>query len=66
MLTTFLLYTCEQKKQSRLIQNFANVFQSTYPHIPNDMDGLLEPSISESKNARLSSVPNADEVKKVV
>ena len=30
------------------------------------MDGLLEPSISESKNTRLSSVPNADEVNKVV
>jgi hypothetical protein len=45
---------------------FSNVFHSSLPQIPSDMEGLLESKVSDSENALLSRVPDADKVKKVV
>ena len=47
-------------------QNFSSVFQSSNPHILADLEGLIDPSITEAKNALLSRIPKVDEIKKVV
>ena len=46
--------------------NFSSVFQSSNPHILADLEGLIDPSITEAKNALLSRIPKVDEIKKVV
>jgi hypothetical protein len=45
---------------------FSNVFHSSLPQIPSDMEGLLESKVSDAENALLSRVLDADQVKKVV
>ena len=47
-------------------QYFSSIFQSSNPHIPADLEGLIDLSITKAKNALLSRVPEADKIKKVV
>ena len=46
-------------------KNFS-VFQSSNPHIPADLERLIDPSITEAENDLLSRIPEVDEIKKVV
>ena len=34
-----------------ITQNFSNVFHSSLPQMPSDMEGLLEPKVFDSENA---------------
>jgi hypothetical protein len=47
-------------------QNFSSIFQSSNPHIPADLEGLIDSSIIEAENDLLFRIPKADEIKKVV
>ena len=46
--------------------HFQEVFQSSNPPIPPNLDNLLEPCIIREENAKLSRIPTFEEVQKVV
>ncbi|XP_075650207.1 uncharacterized protein LOC142620781 [Castanea sativa] len=45
---------------------FSEVFQSSSPSVPLDLDGLIEPCISAQENEMLTVVPSADDIRRVV
>ena len=42
------------------------MFHSSYPNIPPNLDGLIEPCISAQENNMLITVPSAEDIKRVV
>ena len=46
--------------------HFKEVFLSSSPTFPQDLEGLMEPCISIAENLSLSQIPNAKEIKDVV
>ena len=46
--------------------HFAEVFQSSSPQVPPDLEGLISPCISANENFELTRILNAEEIKKVV
>jgi hypothetical protein len=47
-------------------KHFEEVFKSSHPIIPLDLEGLVSPCISNRENFDLSRIPNASEIKNVV
>ena len=45
---------------------FSEVFHSSFPNVPLDLDGLNEPCISAQENDMLITVPSIDDIKRVV
>ena len=45
---------------------FTGLFTSSNPSIPNNLDGLISPSLSQDDIEMLTKIPTADEIKKVV
>ena len=45
---------------------FIGLFTSSSPSIPNNLDGLISPSLSQDDIEMLTKIPTADEIKKVV
>lgn len=45
-----------------LVDFYQQLFQSSSPDIPTDLEHLIEPLITPEDNAMLTSVPNADEI----
>ena len=45
---------------------FTDLFTSSSPSIPNNLDGLISPSLSQDDIEMLTKIPTADEIKKVV
>ena len=45
---------------------FIGLFTSSNPSIPNNLDGLISPSLSQDDIEMLTKIPTADEIKKVV
>jgi hypothetical protein len=46
-------------------QSFSTVYQSSHPQIHANLEGLIDPRISDDENALLSKVPDAEEIKNV-
>ncbi|PKI45619.1 hypothetical protein CRG98_033935 [Punica granatum] len=43
-------------------ENFKDLFTSTGPNFPDDLEGLVEPIITFEKNTRLISLPSSEEI----
>ncbi len=52
--------------ESYFTRKFTTLFQSSQLQIPTDLENLIAPSIFEIKNAELSRIPEAEEIKLVV
>ena len=48
------------------VEFFTGLFTSSSPSIPNNLDGLISPSLSQDDIEMLTKIPTADEIKKVV
>ena len=45
---------------------FSEVFQSSSPSVPPNLDELIEPSISTQENEMLTDVQSADDIRRVM
>uniref|UniRef100_A0A2N9GPX3 Reverse transcriptase zinc-binding domain-containing protein n=1 Tax=Fagus sylvatica TaxID=28930 RepID=A0A2N9GPX3_FAGSY len=52
--------------ESYFSMQFQNIFQTSNPHIPPQLEGLFTPCITELENTNLSRVPELSEIKEVV
>jgi hypothetical protein len=48
------------------VQFFQNLFSSSNPQFPDDLDNLISPVISDEDNILLSAIPSADEIKQTL
>ena len=46
--------------------HFQEVYQTTHPQIPQDLEGLMSPCISDAENMELACMPSPQEIKAVI
>nr|POE91951.1 hypothetical protein CFP56_33154 [Quercus suber] len=47
-------------------RNFSSLYQSSNPHIPRELENLIDSCISDEDNAELCRIPSRDEIRKVL
>jgi hypothetical protein len=51
---------------SYFTSHFGDIYHSSQPSIPQDLESLLSPYISEAENSELSRIPEPEEIRMVV
>ena len=52
--------------QKYFIENFKALYHTGFPNIPENLENLIEPCISNIENEELCRVPTRDEIRKVI